>query len=48
LGVGKANVASDGQRIHAELSAQQAATLQPYIQALWVMFSPQVLLALKH
>lgn len=37
-----------GQRIHAELSAQQAATLQPYIQALWVMFSPQVLLALKH
>lgn len=37
-----------GQRIHAELSAKQAATLQPYIQALWVMFSPQVLLALKH
>ena len=37
-----------GQRIHAELSAKQAATLQPYMQALWVMFSPQVLLALKH
>lgn len=37
-----------GQRIHAELTAKQVATLQPYMQALWVMFSPQVLLALKH
>lgn len=37
-----------GQRIHAELNANQVATLQPYIQALWVMFSPQVLLALKY
>jgi Phycobilisome protein len=37
-----------GQRIHEELSAQQVATVKPYIQALWAMFSPQVLLALKH
>lgn len=36
-----------GQKIHVLLGDQQAAMLKPYIQALWSMFSPDVLQALK-
>jgi hypothetical protein len=36
-----------GQKIHSLLGVQQAAILQPYLQVLWSMFSPEVLQALK-